>query len=104
VVVSTGQAVAYAWAAARPELMDITSVSDGRTHTITAEDFERGLMQGWGRYRAVCGTGVLVAAMATGPGPQCAGCCEVLRGRERAAARPGPLVRMARRLRAGSHT
>lgn len=77
----------------------MTSVSDGRTHTITAAEFEQGLMQGSGRYRAACGADVLVASMTSDPGPRCARCGEVRRERERTAAPQGLVVSLARRAR-----
>ena len=77
----------------------MTSASDGRTHTITAAEFEHGVLQGRGRYRAVCGAGVLAAPMTSDPGPHCSRCDEVRRENERAAAVPGLLVRVARRVR-----
>jgi hypothetical protein len=33
--------VSYAWSAMRLELLDMTSVADGRTHAITSAEFER---------------------------------------------------------------
>lgn len=92
----------YAWAVvARPELMDLVSVTDGRTHVLTATDFERGLSEARGRYRAVCGAVVEVASMSTGPGAWCVSCVEHRRECERAAtaAAPGPLARLVRRIR-----
>jgi hypothetical protein len=85
----------------RPELMDLISVTDGRTHVITAADFERGLSEARGRYRAVCGAVVEVASMNTGPGAWCMSCVEHRRECERAAtaAAPGPLARLVRRIR-----
>lgn len=89
----------YAWGVVRPELVDMTSVSDSRTHLITAAAFEQGLMQGSGRYRAACGADVLVASMPSDPGPRCARCGEVRRKREQTAAPQGLVVRLARRAR-----
>lgn len=92
----------YAWAGvSRLELMDLISVTDGRTHVITAAEFERGLSEARGRYRAVCGAVVEVASMSTGPGARCVLCVEHRRECERAAtaAAPGPLARLVRRTR-----
>ena len=92
---SAGQAGSRGWGVVWPELMDMTSASDGRTHTITAAEFEHGVLQGRGRYRAVCGAGVLVAPMTSDPGPRCSRCGEVRRQNERAATVPGLLARLA---------
>lgn len=90
---------AYLRSVTRPELMDMTSVADGRTHTITFAEFERGVMVGTGHYRAICGADVMVASMAACPGPRCPQCVEHQREIERAAIPPGLVVRLARRVR-----
>jgi hypothetical protein len=94
-----GTPVSYAWAAARPELMDMTSAADGHTHAITADEFERSVLTGLGRYRAVCGADVVVASMVARPGPRCSRCAEHRRESECAAVSPGLVTRLARRAR-----
>lgn len=69
----------------------MTSVSDGRTHTITAADFDVGVWNGKGRYRAACGVEVVAAALASNVGPNCPN-CPPLPTREQP--RPGALVRL----------
>lgn len=54
--------------------MAMTSASDLQTHTITGEDFDTGVWQGKGIYRAVCGRDVLAASLVAGPGRQCTDC------------------------------
>lgn len=57
------------WNTARPALLDLTCVNDGRTHAITSIEFEHGLTAGTGRYRAACGTEVVAASLGSRPGP-----------------------------------
>jgi hypothetical protein len=54
--------------------IEMTSVTDGLTHAITAADFDAGIWLGQGRYRAACGTPVIVAGMSSKPGPRCRQC------------------------------
>lgn len=82
-----------------PDLLEMTSVADGRTHEITSAEFERGVMAGTGQYRAVCGVDVVVTSMAARPGPWCPCCAEHRRECARSAV-PSRLVgRLARRVR-----
>jgi hypothetical protein len=94
-----GALVSCAGSAGRPELLDMTSVSDGRTHAITAAEFEQGVLTGLGRYRAACGADMVVASMVARPGPTCPRCAEHRRETERAAAPPRLVTRLARRAR-----
>ncbi|GAA5135492.1 hypothetical protein GCM10023320_65110 [Pseudonocardia adelaidensis] len=94
-----GTLVSCAGAAGRPELLDMTSVSDGHTHAITAGEFEQGVLTGLGRYRAVCGADVMVASMVARPGPRCPRCAEHRRQSECAVAPPPLVTRLARRAR-----
>ena len=66
--------MSYAWSARPLAVTEMTSTADGRTHLIAANDFDAGLWRGNGVYRAICGTDVLAAAMASGPGPGCSAC------------------------------
>jgi hypothetical protein len=54
--------------------IEMTSVADGLTHAITAADFDAGIWLGQGRFRAACGTPVIVAGMSSKPGPRCPHC------------------------------
>lgn len=65
--------MSYGWSAGSFDTQ-MTSVVDGRTHTVAAADFDAGIWQGKGRYRAVCGADVVVAALVSGPGPLCPRC------------------------------
>jgi hypothetical protein len=61
---------------ARSELIDLTSVTDGRTHLVALADFERGVTVARGRYLALCGAELIAAPMVTRPGPRCPHCTE----------------------------
>jgi hypothetical protein len=63
--------LSYAWSAAP---LDMTSVIDGRTHSVAPDSFDAGIRAGRGRYRAVCGTVVVAAALTGAPGPSCPAC------------------------------
>jgi hypothetical protein len=65
--------MSYAYSAPVGDI-DLTSILDGRTHAVSAADFDAGIWQGRGRYRARCGIEVLAAALVTGPGPRCGQC------------------------------
>ena len=52
----------------------MTSAADGRTHAISAPEFDAGIWLGQGRYRAMCGAVVLVASLSAKPGPRCPLC------------------------------
>lgn len=52
----------------------MTSITDGRTHTITVAEVDTGVRQGQGRYRAVCGAEIMPVAMASPLGPDCPHC------------------------------
>lgn len=54
--------------------MAMTSASDRQTHTITSAEFDAGVWDGKGTYRAVCGRVVLAAPLVAGPGRQCPDC------------------------------
>ena len=60
--------------AVRPVRIDMTSGSDGLTHTIADSEFDKGIWKGDGRYRAVCGADILAEALAASPGPDCPDC------------------------------
>jgi hypothetical protein len=79
--------------------ISMTSVMDGRTHTITAGDFDVGVWNGRGRYRAACGVEVVAAALASNFGPNCPN-CPPLPTREQP--RPGVLVRLIAALTAAT--
>lgn len=88
----------------------MTSVLDGRTHTIAGPDLDAGIWEGRGRYEALCGATVIAAPLISAPGPACPSCVQVLddvlataaADRERHRPRRSPL-RLLRRLRtAGS--
>lgn len=64
-----GTAMSYGWVGGTTPL-DMTSVTDGRTHAIAAADFDAGLWAGQGRYPAILGAQVIAAAMASAPRPQ----------------------------------
>jgi len=66
--------------AVRLDVLAMTSVSDSRTHLITAAAFDDGIWQGAGRYRALCDTTVVAASMSSAPGPDCRTCYEHARG------------------------
>jgi hypothetical protein len=70
--------------------MEMTSVNDGHTHVISAPDFDAGIWSGRGRYRARCGTEVVAASLATGPGPRCPACPH----QRHRAPTPGPAARL----------
>lgn len=53
-----GAAMSYGWVGGTAPL-DMTSVTDGRTHAIAVADFDAGLWAGQGRYRAICGAQVI---------------------------------------------
>ncbi len=57
-----------------PDHVDLTSATDGRTHTVTSAEFDSGAQEGTGHYRAVCGADVLAAALVCAPGPRCPAC------------------------------
>lgn len=78
--------MSYAWPPGSTDTQ-MTSVADGRTHTIAGAEFDAGVWQGHGRYRAVCGAEVIAASLMSGPGPQCPACpvpCEPEHAPERA--------------------
>lgn len=56
----------------------MTSALDGRTHTVTTADLERGMVEGVGRYRAACGADVLAASLTARPGARCRGCAPIV--------------------------
>jgi hypothetical protein len=65
-----------AWSTTRVARLDMTSVADGRTHSITGAEFDDGVWRGTGRFRAICGADVLASSMASAPGPRCPICRE----------------------------
>lgn len=65
--------MSYGWSARAADI-ETTSVTDGQTHTIGAADFDAGVWQGNGPYRAVCGAQVVAATLATCPGLRCRVC------------------------------
>jgi hypothetical protein len=56
--------------------MTMTSVVDGRTHVVSPVAFDDGIWAGRGRYQAQCGSEVIVAALASAPGPACQRCAQ----------------------------
>ena len=70
--------------------MEMTSVRDGHTHTISAADFDAGIWSGRGRYRAMCGAEVIAASLVTHPGPRCPACP----GQPNEAPAQGPTARL----------
>jgi hypothetical protein len=47
--------------------VNVTSVADGLTHTISAHEFDLGVWHGAGQYRAECGVEVIADALASEP-------------------------------------
>lgn len=82
----------------------MTSVADGRTHTIATADFERGLSEATGRYRAVCGADVVAASLAARLGATCPRCAEHRGTFEEAVTPPGLPARLLRHLRPGGRS
>lgn len=57
--------------------LEMTSGADGRTHIVTADAFAEGIWNGQGRYYAICGVDVLVAALVSEPGDLCRACARI---------------------------
>jgi hypothetical protein len=58
----------------RPRLAPLTDAPTGVEHRVTDEGFAKGRRANRGRYLAVCGAVVVVAAMASPNGKPCASC------------------------------
>ena len=78
--------MSYAWSARPATDTDMTSVLDGRTHTIAAADLDAGIWHCRGQYRAICGATVVAAALASAPGPGCVSCSQAVEAAQVAAA------------------
>jgi hypothetical protein len=52
----------------------LTSATDGRTHLISTAELDRTIAEQRSRYRTLCGSDVLAAALAAPPGPLCRDC------------------------------
>jgi uncharacterized membrane protein YraQ (UPF0718 family) len=68
--------MSYSWPHGAAD-MKMTSVIDGLTHTVAANEFDAGIWRGQGNYRAACGAEVVAAALVTGPGPRCSNCAAI---------------------------